>query len=288
MTNLKVAKQQNYKKASLYAGIYFSAFAVLYYPYIATMVEDWGVNDNYSHGYFIPVISGYLLYEMRDRLQKIKPSPTNWGLILLILGLLQAIVSKIGSEYFLQRTSIIIVLFGSAIYLLGTKFTKKIWFPLCYLIFMIPIPAIIWNNLAFPMQLFASAITEQIIHFFGIPIFRQGNVLQLAQTSLEVVDACSGLRSLVTMFALSAVLAYISTGSIIRKWLLFLAAAPIAVFVNIVRLTLTAGLAHKFGEKAAQGFLHDFSGWLIFVLGLVLLINVKFFLNKGIRKNVTN
>lgn len=285
MTDVNGSCQPICKKAFLYTSIYFFTFFVLYFPYIATMVKDWGENDNYSHGYFIPVISGYLLYNMRDNLQKIKISPANWGLIFIVLGLLQAIVAKIGSEYFLQRTSMIMVLFGSAIYLLGTKFTKRIWFPLCYLLFMIPIPAIIWNNIAFPMQLFASTITEQVVRFFGISIFRQGNVLHLAQTTLEVVDACSGLRSLVTMFALSALLAHVSKGPAFKKWLLFLAAVPIAILINIIRLTFTAGLAQKFGEKVAQGFLHDFSGWLIFFWGLLLLIAVKKYLDTGGTKN---
>lgn len=264
--------------------IFLGGFVVLYYPFILKMIADWDQNDNYSHGYFIPFVSAYLIYEMRNGLAGIRLQPANWGLIILVLGLGQLLVAKVGTEFFLQRTSMIVVLFGASLFLAGTKFTKNIWFPIAYFIFMVPLPAIIWNKFAFPMQLFASAITEKVIQAIGIPIFREGNVLNLAQTSLEVVDACSGLRSLVTMFALSSLLAYLSKTSIFKKGILFLAAIPIAIFVNIVRLTFTAGLAHKFGEKAAQGFLHDFSGWLIFVLGIVLLVGVKTLLetNKGL------
>ena len=271
------------KHNSMYiqATIFFTAFVALYFPYITKLVQDWGQNDNYSHGYFIPFISLYLLYEMRDELRSLKSRASNWGILLLLLGLLQLIIGKVGSEFFVQRTSMITVLFGASLFVLGFQRTKKTWFPIIYLIFMVPLPTIIWNRIAFPMQLFASAVTERAIQLMGIPIFREGNVLHLVATTLEVVDACSGLRSLFTMFALSAVLAFITKCSNIRKWTLFLAAAPIAILVNVIRLCLTAALASRYGEQVAHGFLHDFSGWLIFILGLAMLIGVKNLLTKN-------
>ena len=267
----------SHKDNSIYvqAGLFFTAFVALYYPFIGPMVQDWSTNDNYSHGYFIPFISLYLLYEMRDELRAMNTPVSNWGILVILLGLLQLIVGKIGSEFFVQRTSIIVVLFGVSLFLLGFQRTKKTWFPIIYLIFMVPLPAIIWNRIAFPMQLFASAITERLIQLMGIPICREGNVLHLVETTLEVVDACSGLRSLFTMFALSAVLAFMTKGSNTRKGILFLAAVPIAILVNITRLCLTAGLASRYGEQVAHGFLHDFSGWLIFIGGLAMLLGIK-------------
>lgn len=270
------------KNNSIYlqAGIFFTAFVAIYYPFIAPMVEDWATNDNYSHGYFIPFISLYLVYEMRDELRALKAPASNWGLPIMLLGLVQLIIGKVGSEFFVQRTSMIVVLFGASLFLLGRQHTKKTWFPITYLIFMVPLPAIIWNRIAFPMQLFASAVTERAIQLMGIPIFREGNVLHLVETTLEVVDACSGLRSLFTMFALSAVLAFITKSSNIKKITLFLSAAPIAILINVIRLCLTAALASRYGEQVAHGFLHDFSGWLIFILGLAMLLGVKNLLTK--------
>lgn len=265
----------------LQAGILLAAFIGLYLPFILTMEQDWSTNDNFSHGYFIPVIAGYMLYSRRHLLKRETIASSNWGLLIIVLGLLQLVIAKIGSEYFLQRTSMIIVFWGAVLFLLGKSFTRKISFPLIYLIFMVPIPAVIWNNVAFPMQLFASGITEQVIQAIGIPVFREGNVLHLTETTLEVVDACSGLRSLTSMLALGAALAYFSGLSRIRQWAIFLSALPIAILVNIIRLTVTAALASRFGDDIAQGFLHDFSGWLIFIVGLASLWGVTVLLSKG-------
>lgn len=249
-----------------------AALVGLYYPVIALMAQDWSKNDNYSHGFFIPLISGYMVYMLREELKRIDLQPVNWGGLVLLLGLAQLYIAKVGSEYFLQRSSLLLVLLGIALFVAGTSVTRKLLVPIVYLFFMIPWPAIVWNKVAFPMQLFSSAVTEIVIQFIGIPVFREGNVLHLAQTTLEVVDACSGLRSLTTMFALSAAFAWFSDLSTRNKWLLFFAAAPIAVFANILRLTGTAGLASVYGGKVAQGFLHDFSGLFVFVIGLLLLV----------------
>ena len=254
------------------ALVLLAALVGLYYPVLTSLVHDWSTNDNYSHGFFIPLISGYMVYALREELERIAVRPANWGFIVLLAGLGQLYVARVGSEYFLQRTSLILVLLGMVLFLWGRDLTKKLLLPIGYLLFMVPLPAIIWNKIAFPMQLFSSAVTERVIQAIGIPVFREGNVLHLAQTTLEVVDACSGLRSLTTMFALAAALAWFSDCATWKKWLLFFTAAPVAIFANIVRLTATAGLASVYGEKVAQGFLHDFSGLFTFVFGLTLLV----------------
>jgi exosortase len=264
-------------------GIVFPALFLLYFPFLKTLFADWGANDDYSHGYFIPFLTIYFIYCMRDELEKIAIQPSNAGLIVVLAGLGQLIIGKIGSEFFLQRTSLIIVLLGIIFFLLGWQYFKKLFLPLAYLIFMVPLPAIIWNKIAFPMQLFSSFLTEKVVASMGIPIFREGNVIHLAQTTLEVVAACSGLRSLVTMFALSGALALLSNLSKSRKTILFFSAAPIAIFANIVRLTATALMATKIGADAAQGFLHEFSGIMVFVLGTALLIAVNWFLGEAKR-----
>lgn len=264
----------------LQLGLLLAAVLALYYPFIQKMVHDWGENANYSHGYLIPFISAYMIWALRGQFQDIEVKPSSWGLALIVLGLVQLFIAKVGSEFFLQRTSIIVVLFGLSIFFFGGRFTRFIWLPLAYLVFMIPLPAIVWNRIAFPMQLFSSAITETVVRLLGMPILREGNVLHLPQTTLEVVDACSGLRSLTTMLALSAAFTFVVNQSAWKKWALFLSAFPIAILVNIIRLTATAILASWYGGEVAQGFLHDFSGMLVFAAGIALLIGVQTLLSK--------
>lgn len=256
----------------------------LYYPFMKSLVADWGTNDNYSHGYFIPFISVYMIYMIRGRLAEQPIQPANSGLLLIAFGLAVLLVAKVGSEFFLQRTSIIVVLLGVVLFLLGKWYFKLVSLPILYLIFMVPLPAIIWNKIAFPLQLFGSYLTEHVVRFLGIPIFREGNVLHLAQTTLEVVEACSGLRSLVTMFALSSLLVWISALPAVRKWLLFFAAAPTAIIANIIRLTTTAILASFYGGDVADGFLHDFSGIFTFMVGLCLLLLTNKLLDRNISR----
>ena len=264
----------------LMTGVILSALFCLYLPFLTKLVAEWGTNDDYSHGYFIPFLSAYFIYSIRDELRQIAVKPNNAGLFVLLAGLGQLTLGKIGSEFFLQRTSLIVVMLGLVLFFLGSKYFKKLFIPIGYLIFMVPLPAIVWNKIAFPMQLFSSYLTEQVVSSFGIPVYREGNVIHLAQTTLEVVAACSGLRSLVTMFALSGALAFLSTLSAGKKTILFLSAAPIAIFANIVRLSATALMATKIGADASQGFLHEFSGIVVFVLGLSLLVAVNWMLGK--------
>ncbi len=251
------------------------ALVVLYLPFFTTLVGEWEHNANYSHGYFIPFISLFMVYSLRDRLAK-EPISGSWlGLLLLVPGLLLLLAGKIGSEFFVQRFSFLFCLMGIVLLLAGRRMAVVLLAPVAYLFFMIPLPAIIWNKLAFPLQLFGSALTENVIRLLGIPVFREGNVLHLVETSLEVVAACSGLRSLVTMFALAALLAFLSNMCLWKRFLLFFCAAPVAIIANIVRLSGTALLASKYGAVVAQGFLHDFSGMVVFAIGLGLLFAVS-------------
>lgn len=268
------------RQALLSLGVMLAGLIFLYYPILQKLAHDWDTNDNYSHGYFIPLLSAYLIYTYRDELRKLPLQSNIGGFFLLAAGLIQLIVAKTGSEFFLQRTSLIPVLAGLVLFCLGFAFLKKLFLPIIYLIFMVPLPAIIWNKIAFPMQLFGSFLTEKVVAFMGIPIFREGNILHLAETSLEVVDACSGLRSLTTLFALSAVFAILSSHKPWQKWVLFLTAAPIAIFANIVRLSTTALLASKYGSDVADGFLHDFSGIVVFAVGIILLVTASNLLKK--------
>ncbi len=256
------------------------SFLLLYWDILTHLTQDWMTNDNYSHGFLIPFITGYMIWQKKDELAGFPVRPSNTGLLFLLAGMGLFVIGTVGAEQFMMRFSMIVTLFGIILYFTGWPITRKISVPIAYLIFMIPLPAIIWNKIAFPLQLFAARLTARTVEVMGIPILREGNVLHLANTSLEVVDACSGLRSLTSLLALSGAFAYIATLRTVSKWILFFSAIPIAVAVNILRLTVTAFMARYMGAQAAQGFLHEASGILVFVFAFIFLFFVYLLLKK--------
>lgn len=253
-----------------YALIGFSFFA-LYNHVIYKMVLDWSTDDNYSHGFLIPIIAAYVIWQKREKLAELPLRPSNTGLILLLLSFMFFTAAYVGAELFTMRFSMILVILSTIVFLAGWAHMKMLIWPVGYLIFMIPLPAIIWNKIAFPLKLFATKFAVETIKMLSIPVYSEGNIIYLANTTLEVVDACSGLRSLTSLLALSAAFALISDHSRIKKLLLFLSAIPIAIFVNVVRLSCTAILARHFGAQVAEGFLHEMSGIVIFFLALILV-----------------
>ena len=255
-------------------------FLMLYSQVIYKLILDWSTNDNYSHGFMIPFISFYLIWQRRKIILDTCTTPSNWGISLIVFNLIFFIITYIGAEQFTMRLSMILTILSLSIYLFGWKFTKIYFSPVAYLIFMIPIPAIIWNKIAFPLKIFATTMAVDAIQFLKIPAYQEGNIIFLANTTLEVVDACSGIRSLTSLLALSAAFALVSSHSRIGKWILFLSAVPIAILTNIFRLTSTAALARYYGPQVAQGFLHDTSGILVFCLAFLLLYGIHWTLDK--------
>lgn len=261
-----------------------TGFSLLYWHTLGKLILDWSIDPNFSHGFLIPFVTGYMIWYKKNELATMAPDPSNMGIAVIVLGMLFHIVGNIGAELFVMRFSIIVTLFGITLYMFGKKITAAVAVPLIYLMIMIPIPSIIWNKIAFPLQLFAANLSAAMVRIMDIPVLREGNILHLSNTSLEVVDACSGLRSLTSLLALSGAFAYIAPLGTLKQWILFLSAVPIAVVVNVVRLTITAMMATYIGPEAAQGFLHDMSGLLIFVVALALVYLV-FIIELRLEKN---
>ncbi len=248
------------------------------------LARDWSSNPNYSHGYLIPVIAGYMVWTKRRDLARICTSPSNWGFLIVALGLVLHVLGNMGAELFTMRVAMIITLAGLVICYAGNSVAAALAFPLGFLLFMVPVPAIIWNAVSFPLQLFASKMAAAVVWTAGIPVLREGNVLHLASVDLEVLDACSGLRSLVSLLAFSAAFAYLSVLRGFWRWVLCLSEFPIAIAVNGLRLIVTALLAHLVGIGIAEGFLHELSGMFTFFVGLVLVYFVYALLVRYHRK----
>lgn len=236
------------------------------------MAGQWWKEEDYNHGFIVPIFSAYLIWQERDRLRRVLIGQSAGGLWVMALGLLLFGVGTLGAELFLQRLSFIIVLAGLVSVMLGPAFLRGLAFPIAFLLFMVPIPALLRNTIAFPLQLFAAQTATMCLSGAGIPVLREGNVIVLAQTTLEVADACSGIRSLQALVALSTVYAYLTQHAWWKRLALVLASLPIAIGANVFRVSGTGFLAHFFGLEMAQGFYHSLAGYLMFGVAFVGLL----------------
>ena len=244
----------------------------IYHDVLARLAVQWYDDPDYSHGFLVPLLALYLLWERRVQLSTLPAVPSVAGLAVLGLGVMMLIVGSVGAELFLQRTSLIVVIAGLVLLILGRQFLRVVAFPLAFLLFMIPLPAIVMNAVAFPLQMFAAQTAAVCLFNLGIPVLREGNVIMLAGTTLEVAEACSGIRSLQALLALGTVYAYFTQTAMWKRWVLVLLSIPIAILANAFRVSGTGVLAHYWGAQAAEGFYHTFSGWLIFLVAFLLLL----------------
>lgn len=235
------------------------------------VLPQWGMelwaDPNYSHGLLIPFISIYLFRERLHAMSEAdKSRQSSWaGLLIVIVALGMLIVGYIGAEFFIKRTSLIVLLFGSLCLLEGWKYAKALSFPIGLLFFMVPLPYVLYNSVAFPLKLLASKIAVKILALTGMPVFLEGNVISLPHSTLEVVDACSGIRSLMTLITLALLLAFFHHKQIWKRLVVLSLAVPVAVLANALRVAAT-GILTKYNQAWGHGTLHDFEGWLVFVV----------------------
>jgi len=266
------------RRRLIVSALLAAGFALMYWHVFAKLVHDWWTDDNYSHGFLIIPIALYLAWERRRAFADAPLRLSIFGLIVVIGSIAVLLAGILGAELFLTRISILGTVAGSVLFLFGWRRLRILAFPLAFLFLMIPLPAIIFNQIAFPLQLFASRVGELALTTVDIPVLREGNVLILANTSLEVAEACSGIRSLVSLLTLGIVFGYFADQ---RGWvraLIALSTIPIAVITNGARVAGTGVAAHQFGPGAAEGFLHEFSGWVIFVLAFMMIITLQWLL----------
>jgi exosortase len=266
-----MTKKANFVVAAL---ILVASFALLYRSVIATLVSSWAEDENYSHGFLIVPLAGYLAWERRALLRALPVTPSGWGLAIVAGSLTLLLAGLLGAELFLTRIAMIGTLVGGIVFVLGWPHLRALVFPVAVLLLMIPIPAIIFNQIVFPLQLVASRVGEGSLMAAGIPVLREGNIIMLANTTLEVAEACSGLRSLVSLLTLAIVYGYFTDSRASVRTAIALASIPVAIIANGLRVAGTGIAAHYYGAAAAQGFLHTFSGWLVFIVAFIMLFCV--------------
>lgn len=284
-----------------------TALVFTYALVLSKLAQTWWNDENYSHGLLIPFIIAYILWTQRERLARESSRPSIlWGGAFVLLALMALWAGTAGAELFLQRISLVLILAGTVIYFWGFRMLQLLLVPLGLLALAIPVPGIIFNKVAFPLQLFASRCAVWSMGLFDIPVLRQGNVIELLPLGaretrkLEVVEACSGIRSLMTLVTLAVVFAYFthprsndSSGGPTRgiiEWLksygfwrsaiIILSAVPIAILTNALRVSGTGVLAHFYGPEVADGFFHSFSGWVIYIAAFLLLFGVGWLLDR--------
>lgn len=276
---------------------FFILFALLlgvYYPIMPGLVNVWLEDSNNSHGLLAPLVAGYLVYQKRHYLktymadmQDLKYNfwTTSFGLFILAGSLLMYSLFYVGHIEFVSRIMFILSLVSLVWYYFGLRLVKIILFPLLFLFFMVPIPVSLVNHITLPMKTFATNMAVPMIQMFNIPLVQEGNIIHLTTCTLEVAEACSGIRSLVSMLMLGVLFAYMIKDNNVKKIILVSFSPVIAIVVNVMRIMGTGILANFFGEKVARGYVHDVSGYLVFVLGFSILFLLFILLNKKSKLN---
>ncbi|MDP2996402.1 MAG: exosortase [Bryobacterales bacterium] len=263
--------------------VWFTALILIGYgPVLQRLVKQWMDDPDMGHGFFVPLVAGYIAWLERDRWLS-TPASGNWaGLALVVWGSIQLLIATLGAELFLARTALLFTIAGAILLAGGTGRLRALLFPLFLLVFMVPIPTIIYTQITFPLQLLASRAAELALTLIGVPVFREGNILELPSQRLSVVEACSGIRSLLSLTFLSLVYAYFFDRRVWMRWVLLFASIPIAIVANAFRVTMT-GILSEYKREWADGFFHAAEGWVIFMLALIMLVGVHWFVSRAWR-----
>ena len=243
----------------------------LYWHILLGLVDDWWNDPNYSHGFLVPLFSGYLLWQKRETLQVLPREGSWWGLFVFLGGLGALILGDLMAEDFVMRSSLVIVISGLLLFHVGVPFVRVSFFPLLFLFFMVPLPTLILNAVAFPLQGLAAQNATWGLDVLGVPVLRDGNVIHLSHITLGVTEACSGIRSLISLLAVAVAWGHVTLSRRWMRWLFVASAVPITIVANAGRVILTGLVGLWFGEAYAQGVYHSFAGWAIFIFAFVCL-----------------
>jgi exosortase len=268
----KIIRTQKVVLAQILLSIILAA--VLFWPTIKAFILEWYHNPNSSHGFLIPFVLFFLIYRKKEEIKPlVTTGKSGFALMTSILGLLFYFIGRISLVLILERVGFMTFLISSSIFIIGNHAAKKISFPIAYSLFMIPIPVTLYDYLTYPMKKFATYASVKILFFFPFPVYREGNVIHLANSSIEVVNACSGLSSLMSILVLGTFWGYFKLSQNGKRWLFAFMLIPAAIFANVIRITITAIISNYYGVEFWQGLLHEFYGTLlVIVVASILMI----------------
>src|SRR5579863_5848331 len=252
-------------------GVLFILIGWLYGSILVHLAMQWWRDPNFSHGFLVPLFSLFVLWKDWDRISRFPPAPSFWGLIVVSFALCLLLAGVLGAELFLSRISLLLLLAGLIVFFRGWRLFRAVLFPWAILLLMIPIPTILFNQITFPLQLLASKVASTTLPWMGVPVLREGNVIILPAMALEVAEACSGIRSLMSLLTLAVIYGYLMEKKNSVRVALALLSIPIAVVANSFRIVGTGLLVQYWDPDKAQGFFHEFQGWLVFVASLAML-----------------
>lgn len=253
-------------------GLSVLLLVFIHYDGLSLMVKWWETREEYGHGFLIPFITLFLIWQKKDQLEKIEFKKSWLGVVFVGLGLFLFYTGELSTIYTVIQYAFLVTLFGVVLSLMGIKAFKVILVPMLILLFMIPLPNFIYNNLSSQLQLISSEIGVAVIRLFDISVFLEGNVIDLGVFKLQVVEACSGLNYLFPLMTLAFITAYFFTGAFWKKAVIFLSSIPITILMNSFRIGAIGIMVEYWGIEMAEGFLHDFEGWAVFMSCIAILI----------------
>ena len=253
------------------AAIWLLAAGIVYGPVLASLARHWSTDPTYSHGFVVPALALFLVGQRRDELRRTPATPSAVGLLILASSLGLFVVGSVGAELFVTRVSMIGVLAGTVVYAFGWRHLGLVAFPLAFLVFMIPLPSIVFGHFAVSLQLIASQLGENLLRAADVAVLRDGNLLKLATVTLEVNEACSGIRSLGTLVMMTTLIGYVFQPQAWGRVVLVAAAVPLAIGLNGLRIAVTGLGTLRFGPVATSDGVHTASGWVVFVVALACL-----------------
>lgn len=265
---------QPWLRVTLLSFLLVVLLTALYWRVLRDLGIQWWDDANYNHGFLVPLFSGFLVWRERHRLAREAPAGSLLGVLVLLAGIGALLLGDIGAENFLMRSSLIVILAGLVLFLAGRRVFRIVLFPLSYLFFMVPLPAIAFYAVTFPLQRMAAEQAAWVLEMLGVPVLLDGNVIHLSQISLGVTEACSGIRSLISLLAGSAAWAYLLLPLGWATVLFVAATVPITIIANAGRVVVTGLIGQWFGVEYASGFFHELAGWVVYVFAFACMVGL--------------